>query len=1522
MAGKKGRSGGARNNSGRKKKVPSERVTDHFQRRVSHATTSTQSSTQATATSTRSERSSNTDTQTSAQNNDNVEDNPTVEVGDLPNYDAEQDDELLGFEDNKKTGKKINASINLRTQRQNINTSQYFEKAKAQIKKNGHMWDLPPSFVNTTTDLSKCWMDFFKLRVFNWIPECIIGDEWRPKCPCCGKKLAHNGHNKPPRLVFDQCDNYWLNAPQNYRCVTCERNKESKYLYSSTCDEILKQISMTHPEVMTLFPCHLSKRNAIDKNLMEMVIHCAVKGVGPAAMAGNIASFHELKWQKQENMWARSVVKWLSQPGLMQQPINREDIEKCPGYFSLSMGGCVPSGVWLLEMFNSIIEGKRSYYDAECIKRAITSEVLAMDASYKVSKWMMLWGGEKMYEALISFTNEFNEVPGQIFATSDNHEEIRNNLEALKSLGLNPKLCFTDDPGRDESLLKDIFPSLKSNHDDNDDDDDEGNIDESLVDMQSEKTCHYVYDMLRAEILLAKFIQDIEEALKDTAGPSVKIAFDAEWPVYITNGPGPRKKVPGNINILQLSSNVTNYTIVLELYNFTSNTTHLKRIGLKLKAIFQLKVECFTGRMHKNDYKLLKKQYPEFELNDLSPNIFHDVGEMALNRGIVQRGKNKTTLEHLCRKQGIRLKKPKNVRVGTCFASKRGSLSKEAVTYCQLDVEAPLLLHQLYSGMPDLTKRLKREDKISIGTVVDIMPEDSTNIHPIAQGVVKKLGGEVWSTNGVKIRKDQVLVEVQKVFNHKGIIHYPHTKTKAKACACGRAGHGAISDDCTFFYYSQFGPPSFETLEIKSRLRARQDTINYPACIYEKTNEVSVPSQVRNHSSGIITDITVDGGDDSGDDHGEPINVVNGDDNNNEDSDDDVSACSNDGEEMPSIPEFLLDDVVKSVNGDEEGDTMGEDIRQASQREIAMAIRSDFEETLHKLIEDADKLAENMNEDDMYVVHDDLPEGYRKVLGDIFHLMDRAKLPMHHEYKALFFRSLRAAMFIMVEEDVEDVKSVLESKPGESWEKMMAFNFRYISQRVRRRVPEPKILYSRMKAVYEFFRDKVDSKTGKILFHETNRNKFENVLEMVKKGYASDPPGMSLYVLKTDKYGKPMKDEDGLVLYRSIRGTSNLESLHQYLTTSFGHTRSGPRYSDNLLTILRHMYNWRMSLKNRPKFPNILHYDGLLIDRINALYEMIYGYRKYRNWQPFNEYIPSVSVYGIVPIKNTLTSSLKATEEDKELLSKNGMLSYLARRQNSDLPFLPIRGENEKKLIHKMLCNIVQSELSLKNQSVYEKVALDWNTNHVDISKKIYPKMPCHIARYVKSWSKNQDRRAAALASGSQRLSNVLEYVPALNAAPNFEPAPLHQDSNDPTEENEAPSNIPDLPNNDPTEGIAANCSPVTETPIVERPQMLCQLAAAASTQPEINIEEPAKKKRKRRPKTCQGIPELRLKCPQPDTCKGRGDRANCVLKTNGDKSKERKRTITNWSRPKCFTCKKEGCLGITNRTKCPDWKD
>ena len=85
------------------------------------------------------------------------------------------------------------------------------------------------------------------------------------------------------------------------------------------------------------------------------------------------------------------------------------------------------------------------------------------------------------------------------------------------------------------------------------------------------------------------------------------------------------------------------------------------------------------------------------------------------------------------------------------------------------------------------------------------------------------------------------------------------------------------------------------------------------------------------------------------------------------------------------------------------------------------------------------------------------------------------------------------------------------------------------------------------------------------------------------------------------------------------------------------------------------------------------------------------------------------------------------------------MLVYLSKRQESKFPFLPIRGEKEKKLIYRKLKDIVAINASMSSESMFQKLTKDWNENEVCISSCIYPKLPCHFERYLKKWRKNTD---------------------------------------------------------------------------------------------------------------------------------------------------------------------------------------
>ena len=83
---------------------------------------------------------------------------------------------------------------------------------------------------------------------------------------------------------------------------------------------------------------------------------------------------------------------------------------------------------------------------------------------------------------------------------------------------------------------------------------------------------------------------------------------------------------------------------------------------------------------------------------------------------------------------------------------------------------------------------------------------------------------------------------------------------------------------------------------------------------------------------------------------------------------------------------------------------------------------------IHQLIKEAHKLlqenqatvANEFNiEEDLPLLEVDKRKFFKSVLGNQFHFIDQAKLPMQYKYKALYFCSLYTVIFIMNKDDME-----------------------------------------------------------------------------------------------------------------------------------------------------------------------------------------------------------------------------------------------------------------------------------------------------------------------------------------------------------------------------------------------------------------------------------------------------------------------------------------------------------------------
>ena len=266
-------------------------------------------------------------------------------------------------------------------------------------------------------------------------------------------------------------------------------------------------------------------------------------------------------------------------------------------------------------------------------------------------------------------------------------------------------------------------------------------------------------------------------------------------------------------------------------------------------------------------------------------------------------------------------------------------------------------------------------------------------------------------------------------------------------------------------------------------------------------------------------------------------------------------------------------------------------------------------------------------------------------------------------------------------------------------------------------------------------------------------------MKAVIEGQYSDPPDdmSSVCCRKTDDYGRPMTGKNGLTLYRSLRGTSLLESMHQKLTKAFGHTMAGVLYSDCLLAWLRHRINWRASECNRPDFPQVQHYDGLLIDAVDELHEFVFGERKYANWDSSDKYMVRLSPYCIVPLDKE--GPVSRHVDPVKGLTKS--LHYLSLRQGSNVPYTPVKTPEEKKLFNQLVSQLLQENKRLSRDDTFEELTQRWNQIATG-SNNIYCKYAQQLRSYYKLWKKTKRRKDAVSATDEKMLRAVLEHVPKL----------------------------------------------------------------------------------------------------------------------------------------------------------------
>jgi len=333
--------------------------------------------------------------------------------------------------------------------------------------------------------------------------------------------------------------------------------------------------------------------------------------------------------------------------------------------------------------------------------------------------------------------------------------------------------------------------------------------------------------------------------------------------------------------------------------------------------------------------------------------------------------------------------------------------------------------------------------------------------------------------------------------------------------------------------------------------------------------------------------------------------------------------------------------------------------------------------------------------------------------------MYRIKVPRKHPLAWIFRLCLRDALFQFDEDDFLEVSEVLKGL-GTTFDRKWRDDPAWILKRVRRVIPQPEVLVSRLNEVMTIFRDRKDE-SGVDLLDAKAKKAFKNLLVHAGRGCLSDLPGIQYY------YPLAKKDKHGLTLWRCIRGTSSVEgAVHQKIRSQIRSWNAGPVLADLLLMLIRHCHNMRAAIRNIPGFKDVGHYDIGLVEEKNRATLHLYGSRM-EGWLPVID--PSTGrgeSFGIVPPVAPDPEFLKARDEAR-VSEANGTsakqkprmdaASYIARKQQQTIAYLGISTPREMKIFkaaerHYLMDSGGNPTADLDS----ERMADDWNRGRLKLS--------------------------------------------------------------------------------------------------------------------------------------------------------------------------------------------------------------
>lgn len=271
-----------------------------------------------------------------------------------------------------------------------------------------------------------------------------------------------------------------------------------------------------------------------------------------------------------------------------------------------------------------------------------------------------------------------------------------------------------------------------------------------------------------------------------------------------------------------------------------------------------------------------------------------------------------------------------------------------------------------------------------------------------------------------------------------------------------------------------------------------------------------------------------------------------------------------------------------------------------------------------------------------------------------------------HGLRVKFSRALRDAIFLPNATDKRQIESYLarQSPPITFAEKVQS-NLSWIKKHCKHVVPPPEQLYPIVSGLFQDYGPLKDAQTGIPLFNAQAWQTVKKILELIQKGYISDPPGVALY------YCIGICNKTKLPIYHDWRGTNLTEGGVHWPRVCHSLPIGGVsvRHTSNRLTDFVFHHNMLVGIFNMTGKRYRDHFDLWVINELQELLnnsytrQLVPEAQSAIGWVNGNLYTQTTEVFGILPVPSDVQTSAGMTPFDPTNPPQSHL--YLAKKQGT-----------------------------------------------------------------------------------------------------------------------------------------------------------------------------------------------------------------------------------------------------------------